>query len=605
MSEYIKVNKNLNTDTLKIEHWFINEGEKVKKDQQIASIRADNRIFIIRAPFDGIFARKLVNNHEDFIIGQPLGELLTEEEAGELKVNNKLSKTDRKIIHSLHSENTNSRVKKAVHIKASPSARRVANEMNLNLEEILGTGPDGRIQLKDVNEYIIANNQRPSTKIFKNKVIKYNLPLTSLAKRLAEKNNLDTSKIPAPPNAKKIKLRDVERYLKNPETAEQELEKEYQIHPLSDLNNPLVSRPNILPASNFISLEEPEEEVKPIRLTTEEPSSQPTSGVIELPQESAEQLKLSSPVLQLLLQEPSLADAKIIRLGSTEGSKIPSDKVLELTQEETKPVLLLDSNKIYLLEPPKEEKKEQKVIRLPSKKPSKIESSETILLPHIKELEEISRREFDDLKEFIDKQLDSLQDNLRANVKSINPKPKKTPNIGHISTLVNLNLVDLIKKFNPPKEEIGLFSKNYILSTIYYVFDQFYKKDDKQIYYLSDIKNNFISSYSTYKMDEVKKQIVNNLSSKNIKDVKDENLVVVELLAYNLSDVSNLISSDSRMVLYLTYIKQFDKFFVNNTNIRSILKLSLDFDSNVLDPLVAINFLEALREELEKLEVHS
>ncbi len=167
-----------------------------------------------------------------------------------------------------------------------------------------------------------------------------------------------------------------------------------------------------------------------------------------------------------------------------------------------------------------------------------------------------------------------------------------------------MNLIDLVKKYNPPKNEIGLFLKNYILSVIYSVYKEI-KPDKTKVYYIADIKSDSISAYHSSKLEEIKEEIVDSLENRNNAKVEDNNLIVVELLAYNIDDVSGLINPENKIVLYLSYIKQFEKFFYEPTSIRSILKLSLEFDKNCMSPQEGIEFIEELRQKLEKMEVQA
>ncbi len=325
MAQNILFNTNTKSKHLILEHWWVEEGEFIHHDQQIASVRDGDRIYLLRAPNEGILLEKYISNNESFDKTKPLGKIISKEEAGNIKISGKLSETERKIIDSIQKEKVIP-PRKRIHIKSSPSARRKARQYNIDLEQITGTGPNGRIQLRDINAYI-QEQQPTQIKTYKNKTIRYNLPLTGLARRLAQKHNLDVSKIPASPGSNRIKRKDVERYLRNPEGAVEEIEREYGIHELTNLENPIIPQTQNLPVAQAVEKEEKPKEPKVIRLSTEEPNIIPTGKeIIKLDTETI--LALNDIVNTLLLSEPSEGSNTVIKLSTTEENAIPSDHII-------------------------------------------------------------------------------------------------------------------------------------------------------------------------------------------------------------------------------------------------------------------------------------
>ncbi len=813
MAEYIKFNnQDLQNNDLYLEHWLVNEGDFVTQNQQIASVRNGNRIYIVRAPINGFFLSKSVKNGEKFSSGENLGRIVTKEEASQKTITDTLSSTDIKILKQINKPLRTKHIRKPVHVKASPKARSRAREYHIDLEKVIGTGPKGRIQLRDVNLYI-HNMENPVTvNRLTNKSIQYGLPLTGIARRIARKHNLDSSKIPVPPNIHRIRREDVERYLRNPEGAAKEIEKEYNIFQLSDLENPIVNYSDLVPAA--INTEEEASQPEVIRLSTDEESFQESGDIIDLPQIFVYPDRIEGPT-ELFLSAPNELNEGIIRLFTDEEITIPSDGVIILSTDYVPLPMLMDVVKVLsLIEPDHIKEATQKPIRLSSEEENKIESDDVIELeqtqpvteegaikslrnsktskvpkassvpkasnlpkvssvpktskvpkasriPKASKVPKVSRiprasqvpkvssvpkaskvpkaspiskvstvpevskvpkasfipkvsvipgasvvpkvnvapkEKVIDKKEITvepSKDLNNLslndtegivsmsEENNRESRKSgqvkseslisklirrnrlsqelknsrsnqsksdIKESPEKTEpeitpnmtdkevidiiqgltgnnysvieneldsmenkinnikmsssNIGHLSTLVNLNLLELIKKHNPPVSQIGSFSKNYILSTIYYVFEKYFGSNKPSVYYFSSLKDKIITSYSSTNLEILQEQLKDNQGFYKDADLKPGDLIITELLSYNLSSVSNIIDTDKQIVLYLTYIKNLDSFSSKDLGINSILEISLDFDTEVLDGIEAIEFIEELREELEKLEVH-
>lgn len=208
-----------------ITKWLKKEGDHVRKGEIYAEIQTDKVNIEDEAPASGIVRKILVEEGETVPIGQPIVIIADENEdiSGyfcEQKAT--LQKEDGKVEDILHQEELLSQGSKpAGKIKASPAAKRVAREHNVDLWEVAPTGPDGRIVEKDVILYIQGNKvtatpvarkiaeekqidlktlqktagkritkqdlfetQKPKTEEF---TVKYSIPVTGMRKIIAEK----------------------------------------------------------------------------------------------------------------------------------------------------------------------------------------------------------------------------------------------------------------------------------------------------------------------------------------------------------------------------------------------------------------------------------
>src|SRR5690606_7098745 len=69
--------------------------------------------------------------------------------------------------------------KKVGRVKASPIARKLAEENNIDLSLVTGTGPNGRIVLEDVEEYLKTSSKK--------------IKASPMAEKIAEQNQVDLS----------------------------------------------------------------------------------------------------------------------------------------------------------------------------------------------------------------------------------------------------------------------------------------------------------------------------------------------------------------------------------------------------------------------------
>lgn len=116
--------------------WFVDEGSTVEVDQLIAEVQAEKVAEDVFSPGDGV-VRGLVAFNEPVLQGSPICTLF---DLGEAQVPTATASQDEKA----PSTEATSRV------VASPSAKRVARELGVELMTVIGTGPAGRITEADV-----------------------------------------------------------------------------------------------------------------------------------------------------------------------------------------------------------------------------------------------------------------------------------------------------------------------------------------------------------------------------------------------------------------------------------------------------------------------
>ena len=152
--------------------WKKEEGEKVEKGEVLFEVMSDKTNFEIESPYSGYLRKKLFLPSDDPIpvttviayISDTPDEPLPEEEKEE----------EKEVKEEVEEER----------IKATPLARKIAKEKSIDLKKVKGTGPGGRIEKKDVENYIESCEEVEGGGGYE--VIKWSPMRKVIAKRLTE-----------------------------------------------------------------------------------------------------------------------------------------------------------------------------------------------------------------------------------------------------------------------------------------------------------------------------------------------------------------------------------------------------------------------------------
>ncbi len=80
---------------------------------------------------------------------------------------------------------------------AAPSIRLLARDSGIDLRQIRGTGPAGRVMREDIEQFLAHGNEAPpAQQCLSKKTSREEIKLTGLRRRIAEKMTLSTSRIP-------------------------------------------------------------------------------------------------------------------------------------------------------------------------------------------------------------------------------------------------------------------------------------------------------------------------------------------------------------------------------------------------------------------------
>ncbi|MCG8483804.1 MAG: 2-oxo acid dehydrogenase subunit E2 [Clostridia bacterium] len=184
-----------------ITKWLIQEGESVKEGEPLFEIETDKLSIVIESAYTGTLIKIIKDQGETVpiteviaIIGEPdedISDILSLEKSSTDDV--KIDQEDKQASNIKKMDRKDMRRDK---IFMSPRAKKLAVEKGINIAQINGTGPNGRIVEKDVYEYIDTIPKATPT-----------------AKKLIEAENLDAKTIQGSGHYGRIYREDVEKVL--------------------------------------------------------------------------------------------------------------------------------------------------------------------------------------------------------------------------------------------------------------------------------------------------------------------------------------------------------------------------------------------------------
>ena len=134
--------------------WYKNVGEKVSRDDLLVDIETDKVVIEVVAPDDGMLAEILKVSGETITSNEAIAKF----EAG---TESKDSAAPSAQVGSASNETVNPPTA-VVNAALSPAARKLIEENNLTVNEICGTGKDGRITKEDVLIHLSAQSSTPA-----------------------------------------------------------------------------------------------------------------------------------------------------------------------------------------------------------------------------------------------------------------------------------------------------------------------------------------------------------------------------------------------------------------------------------------------------------
>jgi pyruvate dehydrogenase E2 component (dihydrolipoamide acetyltransferase) len=131
----------------KIVEWLKKEGELVHKGEPILVVEGEKTTFEIEAPESGVLSKILVEVGADVQVSKPVAVIGESERAAQIAAQ---STPTHQEAGTQSQETAKAASSPHDRIVASPAARRLALDRNIDLETVKGTGPAGRITREDV-----------------------------------------------------------------------------------------------------------------------------------------------------------------------------------------------------------------------------------------------------------------------------------------------------------------------------------------------------------------------------------------------------------------------------------------------------------------------
>ena len=167
--------------------WFKKEGDTVKKGEPLVEVLSEKATYEVEAPTSGVLRKILEPEGTDVPVAGTLGIITAPDEelpeieaaaaAPEIEAEEALAVPERKPVE---------RIKERV--IASPAAKRLAREHGIDLTQVRGTGPEGRIVEENVRSLIEEVKVMPR--------VREVIPLTGIKKTAAERVSLSARTAP-------------------------------------------------------------------------------------------------------------------------------------------------------------------------------------------------------------------------------------------------------------------------------------------------------------------------------------------------------------------------------------------------------------------------
>ncbi|MCT4563808.1 MAG: 2-oxo acid dehydrogenase subunit E2 [Maledivibacter sp.] len=166
-------------------------GENIEKDETIAELVVGKLNYEVTSPQKGRLKELFIREGEIVPVGFTIAEL-------EIISNQSTVKADKEYSVKIMSDKQEieKKVNESKRVKASPIAKKLAQENGIDIAEVVGTGPNGRITKNDVEKYIKAKGKVKSSPMAEKAAIKLNVKLSDINKdgRIMKQDILEFNK---------------------------------------------------------------------------------------------------------------------------------------------------------------------------------------------------------------------------------------------------------------------------------------------------------------------------------------------------------------------------------------------------------------------------
>ncbi|RDI96088.1 2-oxo acid dehydrogenase subunit E2 [Meiothermus sp. QL-1] len=158
--------------------WLVNEGETLKKDQPFVEVMTDKVTVELPSPYEGVLLRKLAKEGDVVPVHTPIA-LIAEPSEVEKTAPSLQAQEERSIVEpGAVEEDEGARLSlfkpddrpepiknpftlARGRVPAVPAARKLARELGLDIAQVPGSGPNGRVRVEDVRAYAETLRSKP------------------------------------------------------------------------------------------------------------------------------------------------------------------------------------------------------------------------------------------------------------------------------------------------------------------------------------------------------------------------------------------------------------------------------------------------------------
>ncbi len=176
-----------------LQKWLVKDGDQVKEDQSIVQVETDKAIVNVPAPIDGML-RIVAKDGTTLHVGDTLAYIGTPQEL--TNIPKQQTQPAQKSAPSAAEKPAAARATAKADILATPALRKLAHELGVDMTQVHGTGPAGRILENDVRAYVGGTQQKAVPKFSELLEEKHEeeierIPLTQTRKAIAK--NMEAS----------------------------------------------------------------------------------------------------------------------------------------------------------------------------------------------------------------------------------------------------------------------------------------------------------------------------------------------------------------------------------------------------------------------------
>lgn len=144
--------------------WFIKEGDEVKEDDVLCEVQNDKAVVEIPSPVEGKVLEIKVQEGEVAVVGDTLITFDAEGYETESSSEEKDEKGEQPVAAQSVEEKTLETTKtEKKRVIAMPSVRKYAREKNVNIQEVVGTGKNGRVLKEDIDRFLQGETVQEET----------------------------------------------------------------------------------------------------------------------------------------------------------------------------------------------------------------------------------------------------------------------------------------------------------------------------------------------------------------------------------------------------------------------------------------------------------